>query len=329
MATRAEVLRLVDRYRRAVASNDAVELARLARLWTGIERSLDGEMRALAQQIYEARAAGSAITEQLIMRMNVYRQLREDLKGQILRFAHGDATRAITANQRKLATLGMTYSQDMIATLSADIRFRRLPIAMLETYTGMLGDGTPLYRLLSEAYPYSLDGVIKALLEGAARGWTPDAIARDMANRMGIGLTRITRIARTEGMRAFRSSSEDQYRESGVVSGRIRCANKDTACLACLALDGTHLSLDEDLEDHPLGYCFDIPEVAGAEPLDYQTGLEWLDEQNEDKQRSILGDARYELWQDGTKIEDMVTMAHDDTWGDSPQLVSIADLTGE
>jgi hypothetical protein len=214
----------------------------------------------------------------------------------------------------------------MIRAVGGGIYFHRLPIAALEAYSGMLGDGTPLYRLLSEAYPYSLDGIVKALLEGTARGMTPRAVAREMSNRMGVGLVRITRIARTEGMRAFRTSSAEQYRESGVVEDYIRCADKATACFACLELDGTHLALEEDLEDHPNGYCFTIPGLRGVEPLDLQSGHDWLMEQSEDKQRELMGDERFELWQGGMDTRDMVEMKQDEVWGNSPALVPVGEL---
>jgi hypothetical protein len=260
MPTRlAEVQRLLEKYRKAVAAHDNVQLARLADSWVSIERSLSSEMEGLAFQLAEAQANGSAITEQLLMRMERYRGLRSDLRDQIMRLVRGDAPRYISANQTALAKLGLTYSQEMLSVVGSGIVFHRLPIGALTSYAGMLGDGTPLFRLLSEAYPYSLDGIIKALLEGTARGLSPRAVAREMANRMGIGLYNITRIARTESMRAFKSSSLEQYRESGVVEGYIRCANKATACLACLALDGEHLDSEEDLDDHPNGYA----EISG------------------------------------------------------------------
>ena len=329
MPTRlAEVQRLLEKYRKAVAAHDNVQLARLADSWVGIERSLSSEMEGLAFQLAEAQANGSAITEQLLMRMERYRGLRSDLRDQIMRLVRGDAPRYISANQTALAKLGLTYSQDMLHVVGAGILFHRLPVGALTTYAGMLGDGTPLFRLLSEAYPYSLDGIIKALLEGTARGLSPRAVAREMANRMGIGLVNITRIARTESMRAFKSSSLEQYRESGVVEGYIRCANKATACLACLALDGEHLDNEENLDDHPNGYCFPVPEVRGAPALDYQNGPDWLAQQDEDKQRQVMGDTRYEMYSDGMPISDMVEMKTDETWGNSPQLVPIGDLEG-
>jgi hypothetical protein len=320
------VLRLVARYRALVEANDKLQLERLASLWVEIERNLTADMQDLAIQLNVAKVEGQAITEQLLWRMERYRSLRSDLKEQILRLAKGDATRLITADQTTLMTAGLKYSQDMLRIVGQGVLFNHLSVAALTTMAGMLGDGTPLYRLLSEAYPYALDGVIKGLLEGTARGLTPSAVAREVADRMGIGLTRMTLIARTETARAFRDSSIDQYRESGVCDGFTRVANKETACLACLALDGEHLDLEEDLEDHPAGNCFAIPSITGVPQVDYTTGLEWLEQQDEDRQREIMGDERYDLMKGGMDPRDMVTMAHDETWGDSPAIVPVSEL---
>lgn len=324
---RPEVLRLLERYRRALAVHDAVQVARLARLWHAIETDLSADMIALAAELEEARAAGSVITEQLLWRYDRFRALREDLRREVLRLSNGHVRESVAAEQVFWSRYGIDHAQGLIAAVGGSVTFARLPVSAMESLAGFLGDGTPLERLLREAWPDAFDGVMKGLLEGMARGYNPMQTARLVAERMGIGLTRMTLIARTESMRAFRVASVEQYRESGVVRGFKRMANKATACLGCLMLDGEFLEVEEDLDDHPNGGCDAVPWVDGADEPVWDTGRDWLKEQDEDKQRSIMGDERYELWQKGSvNLQDMVEWKEDPTWGGSPVITPVGEL---
>jgi hypothetical protein len=289
-----EVLRLLEQYRRSLAARDADQVARLARLWHAIETDLSADMIALAAQLDEARTAGSVITEQLLWRYERY---------------------------------GLGHAQGLIAAVGGGVVFQRLPVSAMESLAGFLGDGTPLERLLREAWPDAFDGVVKGLLDGMARGYNPMQTGRLVAEKMGVGLTRMTLISRTEAMRAFRTASVEQYRESGVVRGYKRMANKATACLGCLMLDGEYLELESDLDDHPNGGCDAVPWVEGADEPVWDTGRDWLQQQGEDKQRSIMGDERFELWREGSvNLQDMVEWKEDATWGGSPVITPVGEL---
>ncbi len=324
---RSEVMRLLEQYRRQLDVRDAVQVARLARLWHMIETDLSADMIALAAELDAARQAGSVITEQLLWRYDRFRRLREKLRREVLRLANGHILDDITAEQAFWARYGIGHAQGLIGAIGGRIAFARLPVSAMESLAGFLGDGTPLERLLREAWPDAFDGVIKGLLEGMARGLNPMQTARLVAERMGIGLTRMTLIARTETMRSFRAASTEQYRESGVVRGFKRMANKATACLGCLMLDGQFLEVEEDLDDHPNGGCDAVPWVEGADEPMWETGRDWLQQQDEDRQRSIMGDERYELWQEGSvDLQDMVEWKEDPTWGGSPVITPVREL---
>jgi hypothetical protein len=322
-----EVLRLLEQYRRSLAARDADQVARLARLWHAIETDLSADMIALAAQLDEARTAGSVITEQLLWRYERFRVLREDLRREVLRMANGPIRNDIMTEQAYWARYGIGHAQGLIAAVGGGVVFQRLPVSAMESLAGFLGDGTPLERLLREAWPDAFDGVVKGLLDGMARGYNPMQTGRLVAEKMGVGLTRMTLISRTEAMRAFRTASVEQYRESGVVRGYKRMANKATACLGCLMLDGEYLELESDLDDHPNGGCDAVPWVEGADEPVWDTGRDWLQQQGEDKQRSIMGDERFELWREGSvNLQDMVEWKEDATWGGSPVITPVGEL---
>ena len=216
-----------------------------------------------------------------------------------------------TANINAQATFGITFN-----TLSVD---------QLTDLAGMLGDGTPLNRLLKEAYPESLDGIVKALLEGSARGLGIKEIATDMARRMGMGLERITLIARTEQLRAWRIATQRQYEDSGVVMWHERlCAKDARTCMACLMADGEKIPIDQVLSDHPRGRCTSIPIVKGAPPILREMGQEWFDRQSPAVQKEMLGPGMYDLWQkQGFDLKDLRGVSVNNVWGNSPRVKTL------
>jgi len=80
-------------------------------------------------------------------------------------------------------------------------------------------------------------------------------------------------------------------------------------------LDGKISDVDEPIESHPNCRCFTTPLIPGFDAPESTSGEGWLQKQSEQTQRSILGDARYQLWKDGTPLGDFVKVTQDKTWG--------------
>lgn len=324
------VIQLLRQYRLALINREDEQIKRLAKAWYSIETSLKDEMLLLSMEINQAKLDGSVITEQLIRRMERYKKLDAQMKSQILRFAKDTAVPDIEAEQLQFGMTGVQSAYEAVKiTSAAGYVFDRLAVDAVETYVGLLGDGTPLYRLLKEAYPESLDGVIKALLEGTAKGLNPNQVAFNMSRSMGMGLERITLIARTEQLRVNRLVSSQQYRESGLQGVMKRVATKDDrTCMACLASDGEIIPLDKELDDHPRGRCFAVFQIAKSPTVQWEKGLQWFERQDETLQRSMLGPQKYDLWKSGAfSLPDLRRTDHNDTWGDSPRVATIKELT--
>ena len=323
-----QVIRLLRSFREALLDREDAQLKRMAKQWLEIEQLLENDMLILAREIQEAKFAGLPITEQLIARMERYKILNEQLKREVLKYAKDKAAADIAAEQLAYGLHGIEGASAAIKAIKSGVMFNLLSTDALTDYIGMLGDGTPLYRLLKEAYPDALDGVIKGLLNGVARGLGPNQIAREMVNGLGLGLDRITLIARTEQLRMWRTSTAKQYEESGVVRHSRRLCMKDKrTCLACLMADGEIIPLKSVLSDHPRGRCTSIPVVVGAPEIRFQLGKDWFLEQNEAIQREMLGDGMYELWQSqGFDISQIGGTAVSKTWGNSPRVKSIQEM---
>ena len=102
---------------------------------------------------------------------------------------------------------------------------------------------------------------------------------------------------------------------------------KATACAACLMLDGEVFALEDELNDHPRGKCTAIPIVDGVTPPQWQKGKDWFLEQDEAKQKEILGASKWQLWQDGGfELEQLAQHTHSNVWGSSPRVATMKEL---
>lgn len=325
-----KIIRMLKEYRQSLIDREINQTERLAKSWILIEQQLHDEMVLLALQIQEAKLSGSVITEQLLMRMSRYEQLQSQMEKQILKYAKTTAADDISKEQFEYGKLALQVSQDAIGmSFQYGIAFDKLPVSAVENYVGLLGDGTPLYRLLKEAYPDALDGVVKEFLLGAAKGLNPNQIAYNAARSMGLGLERITLIARTEQLRVNRLVSANQYRTSGLEGVMKRVATKDDrTCPACLALDGEIIPLDQELDDHPRGRCVAIFQIKGTSEIQWEKGKDWFARQETSLQKEILGDTKYQMWENGTfQFEQLGQKDYNPVWGNSPRVATIEELS--
>lgn len=330
----SEVVLVLRAWREAMDAKDAGAMQALTAQWLQVEKRLDADIAALAYRMAELQAQGKPITEQLIWREARFKYLREQMETQIGRF-NASAASSIATSQAEFGTLGIQSANEAIAASFASLTptgpyWNRLNIDAVETMIGFAGDGSPLSRLLKNDYPDAMDGLLKALINGMARGLGPAEVARMMSEGMGMGLERALLIARTEQARAYRMASTAQYRASGVVTGFYRLVKKVTACMACLMLDGEVFKLADELNDHPRGKCVAIPDVIGVGRPRWQTGPQWFLTLAPEQQAARMGPERYQLWQTGqVTLADIAGISHSAVWGDSPRVKTLAELRGE
>lgn len=325
----SEVLARLRAHRKAITFREDAQVKRMAKAWFGIERSLSDQMKLLAFEIQQRKDQGDVITEQLVSRLERWKILRSQIKEQSLRYAYGPALKDIMAEQAEFLKLGLEAARDAINLSNPlGVRFNHVPLDAFQDMVGFLGDGTPLQRLLKEAYPSAVEGVSKALLEGIALGINPEKVAYNMSKGMDLGLARITLIARTEQLRAWRTSTQKQYADSGVVIAQKRLAATD-ACLACLVSDGEIIPVGEVLTDHPRGRCTTIPVVAGAPEVQWEKGPDWFQRQPEEYQKEVMGDNMFQAWKAGKfDLSQLRSNQHNETWGSHPKTTPLSKLLG-
>ncbi len=326
------VIKVLREYRIALDAKERALMDDMARRWIEIERKLEADMSALSYEVIRRVEAGEHITEQMVWRMDRYKKIHAQVEDEIKKYNTEYAARTISQAQEEYAMLGIRSAQDAITYSYGAIgrSFNRLPVSAVRSMIGFAGNGAPLNKLLKRDYPDAVDGLMKALINGVARGQNPAQTAKDMADGMGMGLDRAVLIARTETARAYRTASTEQYRQSGVVRGFKRLVKKETACMACLMLDGEKFDLQSELYDHPRGKCIVVCDVEGVKPPTWQTGEQWFKTLTPEEQQIKMGAEKYQLWKDGQfKLKDMAKFAHSNEWGDSPRVATVKELKND
>lgn len=324
------VVTSVRQFKQQLLLREADQMRVMAQRWLEVERALDANISILAQEIDELRREGRIVSEAKLYRLQRYKSLRGQTEAEFGRYADW-ATKEITDQQAQLARLGIEHAGKAITDSYLQYgmmgQFDRLPVQAVENMAGLAGNGRPIGELLKNRINphYSDEKALSAwqsltntLVKNTALGINPRETARAMRDDLTGGLQKGLVIARTEQLRVYRQANQQQYEESGVVTGHKRiAAHDDRTCMACLADEGTVYSVKDAIFDHPAGRCSSIPQIIGMPELQFQTGEEWIDTLDEDEQRKIMGNARYEAWKDGTPFKDFATFSEHPTWGRS------------
>lgn len=323
------ILDAINQHRDALRAREDATMRELARRWLQVEHALQDSVDALALEL--ANMDGAPNTVQ-IWQSQRYVRLRQQIAAQVANYRHF-AENLIAAEQGTAINMAINHSAALINTVALDVGatvdFNRLPVETVNAIIGQSGDGSPLAAILADASKAGEDALRRQLITGLALGKNPVELAR-AAMRKGLGttFTRTPTIYRTEMLRAYRYTSLESYRGSGVVTGYKRLSARDSSvCPACLFADGTIYELASEFDSHVNCRCSITPIVKGY-PLNIGTGQEWFNRQNEATQRTMLGKGRFELWRDGkVELSDMVTRVENADWGGALVPTTVNELT--
>jgi SPP1 gp7 family putative phage head morphogenesis protein len=327
-----KVIQAINVQRGQLLAHEADTMRNMAQRWASVENALKGDMLDLSLYLDELRKKGETITSARLMQMDRFKVLIADAQRQHDQYSAWLAD-SLASDQRSLIAQGITDAQQLISMAGVDARiahlvFDRINVSAVDFMIGFAADGSPLYELLKASYPESVLKLTDSLVTGLAKGIGPRATAAAMSENMAGNLDRALLIARTETLRALRAGNLDQMRQSNVVSGYIRRAQRNgTVCPACLALDGQEYDTEVDVESHPNCQCFLAPKLRFGTTPSFPSGPEWFDTLSEDKQRGILGPGRYDLYASGDLDWGKVATIHqDENWGPTIQQTSLAEL---
>ena len=185
----------------------------------------------------------------------------------------------------------------------------------------------PLRALLTARTPEHVDRVASALVDGSARGWSPQRIAAEVRRAAGGPFRNAVLVARTEAMRAHRTATLASYQVNPTVD-RWRWSARLTnrTCAACWAKDGTMQAVDRPMGTHPACMCVMVPVVEGVSdgPAVGPRRFARLDAAEQDR---ILGPSKGAAYRDGIiRLEDVAAHTHSPAWGEGLRVRTLAEL---
>lgn len=170
------------------------------------------------------------------------------------------------------------------------------------------------------------------ILSGIAQGKSPGSISNILQNWMAIPAAWADTTVRTIQLYSYRGASVQSYRENpDVVSSWMWWASlDDRTCGVCVSEHGQIHPLDEELNSHHNCRCTPIPVITGTSwAQDVTTGRDWLEDQPESVQRSILGAGKFDLYQSGNLDWDrFVVERENDVFGMMKNEATLAELDG-
>lgn len=329
-------------FQRELLRHERAAASEMVHYYGNIWQSLDRQIKELAKSYY----ADPERSTQWLYRYDRLSTLRAQTESQIREFA-AFANTNIRSQQLYAVEQAQIHAEELIRLGlgtppdGVTLAFNRLPTEALSDLISFLHDGSPLSSLLGELAGSASQAVADGLVTGLALGWNPRRIAASIRQALGNDLVRALRLARTETLRAYRESTRRNYQaNSNVLHGWIwMSARNERTCAMCWAMHGTKHGLDEMLDDHPNGRCTMLPWTKSWAELGYEgipdnpelePGSALFEKLNPEKQRSILGPAKYAAWRDGRFTFSQIVGRRDDArWGSMRFERSLKDLIGE
>ncbi len=325
------VVQVIRSFRAGLLSREQQQMQAMAKQWVRLEGRLERNIDDLLDEISWRAEQGRDPGRYGIYNLDRYKALLAQTRAELAQYQHYTLGQ-VESRRAELAGLGVEQADKTIeasyGSYGLYASFNHLDTAAVENIVALLQRQAPLGQLIEQAWPNALVQMADALADGVALGWNPRKTARAMYRGLETGLDRCLRIARTEQLRAYRTATVAEYRESGVVRGFKRVCAKDLrTCLACLAADGTLYSLEREMFDHVSGRCTCVPVLEGLPEPQWQTGAQWFAGLDEDKQRQLMGNTRYQAWAEGRiEFADLASETSHPTWGDGLRVTTLREL---
>jgi SPP1 gp7 family putative phage head morphogenesis protein len=336
------VFQLSRQFKAALIAREKQAALQMLRRYHDAYAGILAQLGTLTDTMDAARLEGETISQAWLFRERRLQSLLEQTRFQMAQFgayAGGAVKRAkyeaaIAAAREALELTEASLGVQISASWST------LPVRAIESIAGTFERGSPVDALFA-AFPDEAAGAVRrALIVGVATGQGPRAIARTARDALGEPLTRALTISRTETMRAYREASIASYAANPEVVQKWRwTATKTTrTCIVCILMDGQEFDFDTPFGSHVGCRCVPTPVTASWEELGIEgveetrptmeTGAEWFARQPAEKQREVLGDAKYDAFKAGQfSLRSLVGYSDDPKWGPSRYERSLKSLT--
>lgn len=339
MSATSRLQQVITHYRQLLMQHEATATQALEAAYAQVLAAIQPRLDALYREINAKLQAGEDIPLSWLYESNRLEVLRQFLSGQIDHF--GALAMMTTAQLQHIGvTLGGQAAQALLqSTVPSGVNwnFGMPSPSAIANLVGATQAGSPLADLFNGFGREAAKNVSQALITGLSLGHNPRQIAPQVQQALQVPRWRALTISRTECIRSYRNANLETFRANhDVCSGWIwQSSLSSRTCVACIAMNGTFHSLDEEMGSHPACRCVMSPrtrdwsEILGPLEIDasnipdtrptIQSGSSWFDAQDEATQRKMLGnDKLYSLYSSGKlTLKDLVKVKHSDDWGKS------------
>lgn len=328
----AELRRIVNGHVDAVTGD-------LVRAWARLWNEMSADWQRAIQQIITEGDPGRLTSAQLLRLTKVRAALATSLQ------ALGELSQeATTITVGRVPALATSSASGELALIAAQLpEAFGGPLAPLSTAYGRAIDAVvhrTTTQITSLTRPLAQDAYQVMLAEisrGTALGVNPNVVARRMLQRakdgFDGGLSRATRIARTEMLDAQRAAAQvaDQENTHVLQGWRWNATLSPTTCVACLAMNGRVFGVDvQGPNGHPNCRCARTPVTKSWADLGIP-GMEdtastppdargWFDSLPRPAQLKIMGPTRLGMFERGEiSWDDMAVEVQNPGWRPSWQ----------
>jgi SPP1 gp7 family putative phage head morphogenesis protein len=296
-------------------------LRQLSQAYSRIDKSLNRQLRELQREIEQAQREGKAVNRDWLRRSFRYQSLIRQVKAEVAGYSNG-VSQFIEAKQQQASDLGQLHATSLITAALPEITFARLPVEAINEMVWVLGNGSPLSKVLDSLAGETAGEIRAALISGLGSGQGVAKVGREIRRAIKVPQWKALQIARTETLRAYRQSTLQTYAENDdVLNGWIWTSTLSTrTCAACWALHGTFFPLSKQFfPSHVSCRCTSIPSIKGVK-TNVQSGSVAFANLPVEDQQVILGPSRYEMYASGTSLDDFVILTRDKDWGGAYQV---------
>ena len=320
---------------------DSLVLERIANAYMSGAVRVDAQTTALIEQI-EAMQKSGTVTSAQIKQTAAYKNLIATVTRELddySAYMRTELSVAVTESAKRGMFAGNALLLAAVAA-SLGVEVKDVPKGTILTSNDKSLDFLAKYldpdgALFGKIYNLSgfyADEIASGILERVGQGLNPRVIANWISDEYGYPLTDAMRQMRTSQLYSYREANAATQRENAdVLQGVVWCAElDDRTCDSCLSMHGQVFPVGSEANDHHNGRCAMLPWVNGAENPIEQTGEDWFKSQDEATQRNVMGDAKFEAWNDG-KFE-FSALSHEyenDVFGTMRGSTPLKDLIGE
>jgi len=320
---------------------DSLVLERMANAYaTGYVR-VDPQVQALTEQL-EALQKSGTLTAAQVKQSAAYKNLIASVTRELddySAYMRTELSAAVTESAKR----GMIAGSELLlagVALALGVEVNDIPKdtilrpndKTLDFLAKYLDPDGALFGKIYNLSGFYADEIAAGILERVGQGLNPRVIANWISDEYGYPLTDAMRQMRTSQLYSYREANAAMQRENAdVLQGVVWCAElDDRTCDSCISMHGQVFPVGSEANDHHNGRCAMLPWVNGAENPIGQTGEDWFKSQDEETQRNVMGDAKFEAWNDG-KFE-FSALSHEyenDVFGTMRGSTPLKDLIGE